>query len=61
MRAGFAWMVTSPGAADFVAEAERSGLDSVWIPEMWGQDAFTQAAYVAAKTSTITIEVASMR
>jgi F420-dependent oxidoreductase-like protein len=58
MEAGFAWMVTSPRAADFVVEAERCGVSSVWIPEMWGQDAFTQAAFVAAKTSTIKIGTA---
>ncbi len=51
-------MVTSPQAADFVVEAERSGVSSVWIPEMWGQDVFTQAAFLAGRTSTIKIGTA---
>lgn len=58
MKAGFAWMVPSPEASDFVVEAERCGLSSVWIPEMWGQDAFTPVAYLAARTSTITLGTA---
>ncbi len=51
-------MVQSPQAADFVVEAERCGVESVWIPEMWGQDAFTPVAYLAAKTSRITLGTA---
>ncbi len=51
-------MVSSPEVADVVVEAERCGISSVWIPEIWGQDAFTQAAYLAARTSKITIGTA---
>jgi len=58
VKAGVAWMVPNPDAADLVVEAERCGISSVWIPEIWGQDAFTQAAYVAARTSRITIGTA---
>jgi F420-dependent oxidoreductase-like protein len=53
-----AWMVSSPETTDVVGEAERLGMSSVWIPEIWGQDAFTQAAFLAARTSTITIGTA---
>ena len=42
-----------PGAVEFAAAAERLGVDSLWVPEVWGYDALTGLAYVAAKTSTI--------
>jgi len=42
-----------PGAAEFAVAAERLGIDSVWVPEVWGYDALTGLAYLAAKTSTL--------
>lgn len=42
-----------PGSAEFAVAAERLGVDSVWIPEVWGYDALTGLAYLAAKTSTL--------
>lgn len=42
-----------PGAVDFAVAAERLGVDSVWTPEVWGYDALTGLAYLAAKTSTL--------
>jgi len=42
-----------PGAVDFAVEAERIGVSSLWVPEVWGYDALTGIAYLAAKTSTI--------
>ncbi|MFG1935295.1 LLM class flavin-dependent oxidoreductase [Mycobacterium sp. NPDC048908] len=42
-----------PGAMEFAVAAERLGVDSLWTPEVWGYDALTGLAYVAAKTSTI--------
>lgn len=42
-----------PGAAEFAVAAERLGVDSVWVPEVWGYDALTGLAYLAAKTSTL--------
>lgn len=39
--------------ADFVVEAERLGVDSVWSSEAWGHDGATPLAYLAAKTSRI--------
>ena len=42
-----------PGAVEFAVAAERIGVDSLWVPEVWGYDALTGLAYVAAKTSTI--------
>src|SRR3954465_13119318 len=43
----------SPGAVEFAVAAERIGVDSVWLPEVWGYDALTGLAYLAAKTSTV--------
>jgi F420-dependent oxidoreductase-like protein len=43
----------SPGAVEFAEAAERIGVDSLWVPEVWGYDALTGLAYVAARTSTI--------
>lgn len=42
-----------PGAVEFAVAAERLGVDSVWIPEVWGYDALTGLAYLAARTSTL--------
>ena len=37
----------------FARDAERLGVDSLWVPEVWGYDALTGLAYLAAGTSTI--------
>ena len=42
-----------PGAADFAVAAERIGVTSLWVPEVWGYDALTGLAYLAAKTTSI--------
>ena len=42
-----------PGAVEYVQELERLGVDSVWVPEVWGYDALTGLAFIAAKTSRI--------
>jgi hypothetical protein len=41
------------GAAAFLQEAERLGVDSAWTSEAWGFDAFTPLAYMAGKTEHI--------
>lgn len=38
---------------DYVVEAERLGVDSIWIPEYWGFDALTQIAAAAVVTERI--------
>src|SRR3954469_13741884 len=53
MQVGIGAVVSTPGDADFVAEAERLGATSVWVPEAWGQDALTPLAYLAARTTRI--------
>jgi len=40
-------------AVDFVQQAERLGVDSVWVPEFWAGDALTPLAFLAARTSTV--------
>lgn len=42
-----------PGAVEFALAAEQIGVTSLWIPEVWGYDALTGLAYLAAKTSSI--------
>ena len=34
-------------------EADRLGVDSVWVPEVWMYDALTPLAFLAAKTERI--------
>jgi F420-dependent oxidoreductase-like protein len=43
----------SPGAAEFAVAAERIGVASLWVPEVWGYDALTGLAFLAAKTTDI--------
>lgn len=42
-----------PGALEFVGELERLGVSSVWVPEVWGYDALTALAFLAARTERI--------
>jgi F420-dependent oxidoreductase-like protein len=44
-----------PGAAEFAVAAERIGVASLWVPEVWGYDALTGLAYLAAKTSAVNL------
>jgi F420-dependent oxidoreductase-like protein len=43
----------SPGAVEFAVAAERIGVASLWVPEVWGYDALTGLAYLAARTASI--------
>ncbi|MFY9888095.1 MAG: LLM class F420-dependent oxidoreductase [Streptosporangiaceae bacterium] len=58
MQIGVAGRVSSREDADFIREAERVGVSSVWAPEAWGQDAFTPLAYLAARTERIALGTA---
>ncbi|MFW0795424.1 LLM class flavin-dependent oxidoreductase [Gordonia sp. CPCC 205515] len=42
-----------PGAVEFAQEAERLGVSALWVPEVWGYDALTGLAYLAARTERI--------
>lgn len=53
MRVGVVIEPRLPGAVEFAQEAERIGVDSLWVPEVWGYDALTGLGYLAACTSTI--------
>ncbi|MCW2816759.1 MAG: flavin-dependent oxidoreductase, F420-dependent methylene-tetrahydromethanopterin reductase [Nocardioides sp.] len=53
MKLGVAVIPQQPGAADFAQAAERLGVDSLWTPEVWGYDALTGLAYLAARTERI--------
>lgn len=53
MRVAVATLVSTQADVDFVSECERFGVDSVWVPEMWGQDAFTPLAFLAARTAGV--------
>jgi F420-dependent oxidoreductase-like protein len=43
----------APGAAEFAVAAEAIGIASLWVPEVWGYDALTGLAFLAAKTTSI--------
>jgi F420-dependent oxidoreductase-like protein len=53
LRVGIGAAPFGPEAVEFVRQAERLGVVSVWCPEFWAGDAFTPLAYLAASTSTI--------
>jgi F420-dependent oxidoreductase-like protein len=53
MRVGALIDPHSPGSAEFALAAERIGVASLWVPEVWGYDALTGLAYLAASTSSI--------
>jgi F420-dependent oxidoreductase-like protein len=53
LRIGLAVTPYHPETAELVLQAERLGVDSVWVPEFWAGDALTPLAFLAAKTSTI--------
>jgi len=53
LRVGIGAAPFRPEAVEFVRQAERLGVDSVWCPEFWAGDAFTPLAYLAASTSTV--------
>ncbi len=53
MQVAISAIVATSDDAAFVVDAERLGATSVWVPEVWGQDALTPLAYLAARTTTI--------
>jgi F420-dependent oxidoreductase-like protein len=42
-----------PQWLELACEAERIGVDSVWVPEFWAYDAFTPLAAIAARTERV--------
>ncbi len=53
LRVGIAATPYDANTVELVLQAEKLGVDSVWVPEFWAGDAFTPLAYLAARTSTI--------
>ena len=53
LRIGIGAMPITPHGVEFLREAERLGVDSVWVPEFWAGDALTPLAYLAACTSRV--------
>lgn len=53
MRIGIGVGSVDPDDVSFVVDAEALGADCAWIAEVWGHDALTRLAFLAAKTSTI--------
>lgn len=47
--------------ADFAVEAERLGLDILWVAEAWGSDCPSTLGYLAAVTSTMCLGSAVMQ
>ena len=58
LRVGVTAMVSSPDGVSLVQEAERLGVDSVWVPEFWAYDALTPLAFAAAHTERIRLGTA---
>ena len=58
LRIGMYGMTTGRAGLDEVVEAERLGVDSVWVPEFWCYDALTPLAAVAAVTDRIRLGTA---
>ncbi|MCB1684699.1 MAG: LLM class flavin-dependent oxidoreductase [Pseudomonadales bacterium] len=46
---------------DYVVEAEKLGVDTVWTAEAWGLDAISPLAYLAAKTERIRLGTGIMQ
>src|SRR6201986_116364 len=42
-----------PQWLELAREAERFGVDSIWVPEFWAYDAFTPLAAIAARTERV--------
>ena len=53
LRVGIGAAPTTGTGAEFILEAERLGVESVWVPEFWGYDALTPLAYLAARTTRV--------
>jgi F420-dependent oxidoreductase-like protein len=50
-----------PRSIDFVVEAEKLGVHSVWSAEAWGSDAVSPLAFIAARTSKIMLGTGIMQ
>ncbi len=53
MRLGVLLDPHAPGAGDHARRLEEVGVASAWVPEVWGYDALTGLAHLAAHTTTL--------
>ncbi len=53
LRIGISLDPSRPRFLELAREAERIGVDSIWVAEYWGVDAFTPLAAVAAVTERV--------
>ena len=58
LRVGITAMPLHRDGVELVRQAEKLGVDSVWVPEFWGADALTPLAHLAGLTSTIRLGTA---
>jgi len=58
LRLGVYALPTDRTAIDEIVEAERLGVDSVWVPEAWGTDALTPLAALASHTERVRLGTA---
>ena len=52
LRIGLSVDPAMPRFLDLAREAERIGVDSVWVAEYWAYDAFTPLAAIASATDS---------
>ena len=53
LRIGLTAMPFTAQGIELALQAERLGVDSIWMPEFWAADALTPLAFLAARTTTI--------
>ena len=53
LKVGLSASPYTQSGVDLIVEADRLGVDSVWVPEAWGYDALTPLGYLAARTTRI--------
>ena len=58
LRVGLSVPSITPAGLELARQAERLGVDSVWVAEFWAGDALTPLAYLAAQTSTVRLGTA---
>lgn len=53
LKIGIGALPATPGEIKYVVDAERLGVDSVWVPEFWSFDALVPLGALAQATETI--------
>lgn len=53
MKIGIQTVPVTASAIDEVVEAERLGVDTIWVPEFWGYDALTPLGALSMRTERI--------